>query len=129
VPDVTSKLRSDGALIIEPMPSTDHVVRLAECLVQIVAPRVGVSSDLHDGKVYSIMVRNQGRGTTDEYGHVIYSTTNAAFSLHVDGYNCTDPPRVQTMAYPSSGSTKPRSLAGQARTAPHFPRLRRRRGG
>jgi hypothetical protein len=81
VPDVTSKLRSDGALIIEPMPSTDHVVRLAECLVQIVAPRVGVSSDLHDGKVYSIMVRNQGRGTTDEYGHVIYSTTNAAFSL------------------------------------------------
>lgn len=91
--DARSLLNSIGALYIEQVGGETELLSLAAQLGEVVSPGVAMRADMHDGKVYSVKVRDGGRGQLDEHGHVILSTTSRAFPLHTDAFNRPEPPR------------------------------------
>ena len=76
-----------GIVLIHGLGTLDAALDLATELGDVIEPGFAMTPSLHDGKVYSIEVRNSGRGVVDEFGHIILSTTNRPFELHTDGYN------------------------------------------
>ena len=86
-------LRDDAVAYVENVGSEDHLLALAEQLGEVIEPGVAMPSGAHDGRVYSVEVRNQGRGVDDQHGNVILSSTNQPFPAHTDGYNRSEPPR------------------------------------
>jgi hypothetical protein len=79
---------------VEGVGSEGRLLVLAELLGTVIEPGVGMPGTAHDGRVYSVEVRNEGRGLADEHGNVILSSTNQEFGPHTDGYNRPAPPRV-----------------------------------
>jgi Taurine catabolism dioxygenase TauD, TfdA family len=88
-----ASLDADGVLYVEGVEREDDLLVIAAELGQTIAPGVGMSAGMHDGKLYSVKVRDEGRGLRDEHGHVILSTTYRAFPLHTDAFNRPQPPR------------------------------------
>jgi alpha-ketoglutarate-dependent taurine dioxygenase len=88
-----ASLERDGVLYLEGVTGEAELLALAEQLGEITAPGVWKSGSLHDGRIYSVEVRNRGRGEVDDHGNVIVSSTSQPFSLHTDGYSHREPPR------------------------------------
>jgi hypothetical protein len=54
---------------------------------------VNLADDVFESQyLYRVIVRNSGRGFRDGFGHVVYSSTAAAFPPHTDGFNLGTPP-------------------------------------
>lgn len=92
--DLRASLRDEAAARVEGVGSEEALLALAEQLGTVIEPGVGMPGGAHDGRVYSVAVRNEGRGLVDEHGNVILSSTNQEFGPHTDGYNRPAPPRV-----------------------------------
>lgn len=87
-------LAETGAVLCAGIGSTERLLEVAGLLGEMIPPGIGMPNGAHDGFVYSVTVRNRGEGMVDDAGNTITSTTNRAFSLHTDGYNGSEPPRL-----------------------------------
>jgi alpha-ketoglutarate-dependent taurine dioxygenase len=110
-------LDHDGALYVTGVGQEDDLLGLAAALGEIVTPGVGMGAGMHDGKLYSVKVRDGGRGRVDEHGHVILSTTHREFPLHTDAYNRAQPPRFVLLLRSDDGPDDTPSHVSDAVTA------------
>lgn len=91
--ELTRVLGEDGAVYVHGMGTSDAtLLQVAGGLGEITAPGVGMPSGVHDGRIYTVEVRNDGAGLRDQHGNTILSTTSQEFSLHTDAYNQRIPP-------------------------------------
>lgn len=117
--DARSVLNVDGALYIEQVGDEAELLSLASQLGTVIAPGVGMRAGMHDGKLYSVKVREEGRGQLDEHGHVILSTTSRAFPLHTDAFNQPTPPRYVFLLRADDSDDATASLVSDAWRALH----------
>jgi alpha-ketoglutarate-dependent taurine dioxygenase len=91
--NLTRALGQDGAVCVHGMGTSDAtLLEVAGALGEIIAPGVGMPSGAHDGRIYTVEVRNDGAGLCDQHGNTVLSTTSHEFSLHTDAYNQRIPP-------------------------------------
>lgn len=111
-------IAQDGAVIVAgPMLTTKAVLGMAQDLGRIIAPGVAMDARMHRGGVYSVRVRNGGKGVEDKYGNTIYSTTDLPFELHTDAYNSTMPPRYVFLFRVDSSREIPDSFLAEGNAA------------
>jgi alpha-ketoglutarate-dependent taurine dioxygenase len=91
--ELSRALDQDGAAYVRGVGASDAtLLEVAGGLGEIIAPGVGMPSGAHDGRIYTVEVRNDGTGLRDQHGNTILSTTSHEFSLHTDAYNQRVPP-------------------------------------
>lgn len=90
--DLRGSLGEHGVAYLQHVGEDDELLELAEQLGPVTEPGVGMPSSAHDGRVYSVEVRNKGEGLVDEHGNAILSSTSLEFPLHTDAYNRPQPP-------------------------------------
>jgi alpha-ketoglutarate-dependent taurine dioxygenase len=112
-------LEIDGVLYLEGVADEERLLAIAGELGEVVAPGFAMGPEMHDGKVYSIKVRDGGRGVQDQHGHVMLSTTPHAFSLHTDGFNLPEPPRYVLLLRADDSSDETPSHVSDSRRALH----------
>jgi alpha-ketoglutarate-dependent taurine dioxygenase len=92
-----------GVAYVRGVGGDEHLLSLAESLGEVTEPGVAMPSQAHNGRIYSVHVRNRGEGVVDQHGNLIVSTTNLEFSLHTDAYNRLHPPRYVLLLRADNG--------------------------
>jgi alpha-ketoglutarate-dependent taurine dioxygenase len=115
--DLRQVLVDTGVAYVRGVGGDDQLLALAESLGAITEPGVAMPSQSHDGRIYSVHVRNEGRGVIDQHGNVIVSTTHQEFSLHTDAYNRPSPPRYVLLLRVDNGPDDTPSFVSDARLA------------
>jgi alpha-ketoglutarate-dependent taurine dioxygenase len=117
--DVRTALDRDGAVYLTGVGTEPRLLELAERLGEVIAPGtwVGSAASLHDGRIYSVEVREGGAGLADQHGNTVVSSTNRAFALHTDGYSRPEPPRYVLLMRADDGPDDTVSYVSDAHRA------------
>ncbi|HEY3865411.1 MAG TPA: TauD/TfdA family dioxygenase [Solirubrobacteraceae bacterium] len=101
--ELRDALKHDGVVYVRRVEDDAQLLELARSLGELTEPGVAMPSGAHDGMIYSVRVRNDGKGLLDAHGNAIVSTTAHEFSLHTDGFNRPIPPRYVLLARADRG--------------------------
>ncbi len=110
-------LASAGAVCVSKVKDDQSLEILASMFGAIRDPGVGMSSALRNEGIYTVQVRNAGKGILDDFGNVIYSSTSDPFELHTDAYNSNIPPRYVLLRRTDSSTESPLSMVADGRDA------------
>jgi alpha-ketoglutarate-dependent taurine dioxygenase len=112
--ELREALKHDGVVYVRRVEDDTQLLELARSLGELIEPGVAMPNGAHDGVIYSVRVRNDGKGLLDAHGNAIVSTTSHEFSLHTDGFNRPIPPRCVLLARADRGPDATPSFVSDA---------------